>query len=120
VNLRVLHASLASVTAAAGVALLLSGAWSAARRSAPSIRLVLLVRRVTLIAALLAVLVGAVLFAEGRRPHLPLHYLYAFFALAPVPLASTMAARHPRRGGIYHAGAGALLLLMCFRLASTG
>ena len=119
-NLRVLHASLASVTAAAGVALVLSGAWSAAHRSAPSIRLVLLVRRAALITVLLALLVGAVLFLEGRRPHVPLHYLYAFVALATVPLAATLAARQPRRGGIYHAGAGVVLLLMCFRLASTG
>ena len=120
VNLRVLHASLASVTAAAGVALVLSGGWSAARRSAPSIRVVLLVRRVTLIVAVLTVLIGAVLFVEGGRPRVPLHYLYAVLAVAAVPLATTMAARQPRRGGLYHAGAGVVLLLMCFRLASTG
>ncbi|MFN2462997.1 MAG: hypothetical protein ABR573_03720 [Candidatus Dormibacteria bacterium] len=119
-NLRVLHAGVGSVCVAAGAALVLSGGWAAATRSAPAIRLVLLVRRVALIAAGLAVFMGFILLAQGRRPHVPLHYLYAAFALAAVPLASTMAARQPRRGGLYHAGAGVLLLLMCFRLATTG
>jgi hypothetical protein len=120
VSLSVLHAGLASVTAAAGLALVASGAWSAQRRTAPSIRLVLLVRQVTLIAALLAVAVGALLFLGGRRPHIALHYLYAFFAVVAVPLAMSLAARQPRRGGLYHTGAGGLLLLMCFRLLTTG
>ncbi|GAC1331041.1 MAG: hypothetical protein NVSMB17_08840 [Candidatus Dormibacteria bacterium] len=120
VNLRVLHATLASVTAAAGAALLVSGLFAAGRRSAPSIRLVLIVRRVGLIATLLAALGGGALFALGNQRPGGLHYLYAFFALAVIPLATTLAARHPRRGGLYHAGAGLLLLLMCLRLAFTG
>ena len=120
VNLRVLHATLASATAAGGLALVLAGAWAALRRSARAIRLVLLVRQVALVAAVLAVAIGAVQFVQGQRPQVGLHYLYAFFALAVVPLAITMAARQPRRGGLYHAGAGLLLLLMSFRLFATG
>jgi hypothetical protein len=119
-SLSVLHASLASVTAAAGLALVASGAWSALRRTAPSIRMVLLVRQVTVIAALLAAAVGALLFLSGRRPQLALHYLYAFFAVVAVPLAMSLAARQPHRGGLYHMGAGVLVLLMCLRLLTTG
>lgn len=120
VNLTVLHASLAAITAAAGFALLASGAFAALRRTPPSIRLVLLIRQVALVAAVLAAAVGAVLFLAGHRPQLPLHYLYAFFALVAVPLAISLAAREPSRGGFYHAGAGLVLLLMCFRLLTTG
>ena len=119
-SLRVLHSTLGSVSAAAGVALVLSGTWAAVRRSAPSIRLVLLVRRATLVAVLLAAIIGIALLFQGHRPHVGLHYLYAFLAVAAVPLAVSMAARQPRRGGLYHVAAGVLLLLMCFRLFSTG
>ena len=119
-SLTALHATLASVTAAAGFALVASGGWAAWRHDASSIRLVLLVRQVALIAAVLAVVAGGVLLAQGHRPHISLHYLYAFFALAAVPLAISLAARQPRRGAWYHLGAGVLLLLMCFRLATTG
>ncbi|MDQ6747945.1 MAG: hypothetical protein M3010_07580 [Candidatus Dormibacteraeota bacterium] len=119
-SLRVVHAGLATVCAAGAFALIAAGVWAAYRREAQSVRLVLLVRRVTLLAAGLAVVAGAVSLVFGARPHQPLHYLYAAFALAAVPLATSLVARNPRRGGIYHAGAGALLLLMCFRLASTG
>ena len=115
-----MHGTLAALTAAAGLALVLSGGWAAWRRSAPAIRVVLLVRRVALGAALLALLVGAGLFATGARPQAPLHYLYAVLAVAAVPLATTLAARQPRHGGWYHLGAGVLLLLMGFRLLATG
>jgi hypothetical protein len=120
VNITALHATLAAVTAAAGVALVLSGGWAAMRRHASSIRVVLLVRQVALVAAVLALIVGGVLFAQGHRPHVALHYLYAVLALVTVPLAIGLAAREPRRGGWYHLGAGVVLLLMCFRLAATG
>jgi hypothetical protein len=119
-NLRLIHAGLASVTVAGGVALVAAGAWAALRPSATSVRLVLLVRRVALIGAVLALLAGAARYTGGGRPHLGLHYLYAFFAVAAVPLAASMAARRPRHGGLYHLGAGLLLLLMSFRLATTG
>ncbi len=120
VNLRGLHGTLAALTAAAGLALVLSGGWAAWRRSAPAIRVVLLVRRVALGAAVLAVLAGAILFATGARPRAPLHYLYAVLVAVSVPLATTLAARRPQSGGWYHLGAGVLLLLFGFRLLATG
>ena len=119
-NLATLHATLATVTAAAGFAMVASGTWAAIRRDASSIRLVLVVRQAALIGAVLAAAAGAVAFVGGGHPRGGLHYLYAAFALASVPLAISLAARNPRRGGLYHAGAGVLLLLMCFRLATTG
>lgn len=119
-NVKILHSSLASVTAAAAVALIVSGGWATYRRSASSIRLVLLIRRVTLIAAVLAGALGALLFVTGHPPSAGLHLMYGFFALVTVPLAATMAARNPARGGLYHLLAGVLLLGFCFRLAGTG
>jgi hypothetical protein len=120
VKLDALHASLAAVAAGGGFALVLSGGWAAMTRKAAPIRTVLLVRRVALIAVVLAALSGAIQLVTGHPPRVGIHYLYAFFALAAVPLATTMAARNPRRGGWYHCGAGLLLLLMCFRLSLTG
>ena len=69
-------------------------------------------------AAVLAAVIGAVLFISGRRPHSPLHLMYGVLAVIAVPLAATMAARNPRRGGLYHLAAGVLLLGFCFRLAT--
>ena len=118
--MKILHSSLASVTAAAAFALVASGGWALFRKSASSIRLVLLIRRVTIIAAVLAAALGGLLFVTGHRPHAGLHLMYGFFALVAVPVAATMAARNPRRGGLYHVVAGVILLGLCFRLAGTG
>ncbi|MFN2466216.1 MAG: hypothetical protein ABR598_08145 [Candidatus Dormibacteria bacterium] len=117
---RVLHVSLASVTAAAAFALVASGMYALVRRSAYSIRLTLLVRRVAVIAALLTATLGIVLMLAGRRPHDGLHLMYGILAVVVVPAAATMAARNPRRGALYHAGAGLLLLGFCLRLSTTG
>jgi hypothetical protein len=118
VSLRVVHASLASVTAAAAFALIAAGLFAAVRRSEYSIRLVLLVRRVAIIAAVLAAVLGVVLFIGGSRPHSGLHLMYGVLAVIAVPVAAQMAARQPRRGGLYHVLAGLLLLGFCFRLAT--
>ncbi|MGI8609393.1 MAG: hypothetical protein ACR2MY_09235 [Candidatus Dormibacteria bacterium] len=119
-SLKVIHASLASVTAAAGFALVVSAGWATYRRSASSIRLVLLVRRAAIIAALLAGAAGVLLLVTGHRPHALLHVMYGVFALLTVPFAATLAARNPQRGGVYHLVAGILLLGLAFRLAATG
>lgn len=113
-----MHASLASVTAAAAFALIAAGLFAAVRRSEYSIRLVLLVRRVAIIAAVLAAVLGVVLFIGGSRPHSGLHLMYGVLAVIAVPVAAQMAARQPRRGGLYHVLAGLLLLGFCFRLAT--
>ena len=120
VSVKVVHSSLAWVTAAAALALVASGAWAAYRRTAYSIHLVLLIRRVTIIAALLAGAIGGLLFVTGHRPQSGLHLMYGLLALVTVPLAASMAARNPRRGGIYHLLAGVLLLGFWFRLTTTG
>ena len=119
-SIKVLHSSLALVTAAAAIALVLSGAWAAYRRTAYSIRMVLVVRRVTITAALFAGLIGAVLLVTGHRPQSGLHLMYGVLAIVTVPLAASMAARNPGRGGIYHLLAGVLLLGFWFRLSTTG
>ncbi|MDQ6748155.1 MAG: hypothetical protein M3010_08655 [Candidatus Dormibacteraeota bacterium] len=119
-SVRVVHASLASVTAAAAFALVAASVFALAGRSAYAVRLVLMLRRVAILAAGLAAVVGVVLLAGGRRPHQPLHFLYGFFAVAAVPLAASLASRNPRRGALYHLLVGLLLLGLCFRLASTG
>ncbi len=118
VSIRALHASLAAITAAAAIALVAAAGWAALRRTAYSIRLVLLVRRVAILAALLAAGVGVALYIGGRRPHSALHLMYGALAVVAVPLAAQMAARNPRRGGLYHVAAGVLLLGFCFRLAT--
>jgi hypothetical protein len=120
VSTRVLHQSLASVTAAAAFALLVAATVAQLHRSPASISLVLLVRRVAIVAAAMAALTGVVLLVNGRRPREALHLLYGFLAIAAVPLAASLAARNPRRGGLYHLLAGVLLLGLCFRLAGTG
>lgn len=118
-SLRVLHATLATVTAAAAFALIAAAGFALVRKSAYSIRLVLLVRRIAVIAAVLAVAVGAILFIGGSRPHAGLHLMYGFFGVVAVPVAAQLAARNPRRGALYHLLAGLLLLGLCFRLAGT-
>gem|GEM_PF-2229835 len=119
-SVNVLHSSLALVTAAAAIALVASGAWAAYRRTSYSIHLVLVIRRVTIIAVVLAAAVGALLFVTGHRPQAGLHLMYGVLALVTVPVAASMAARNPRRGGIYHLFAGVLLLGFWFRLSTTG
>jgi hypothetical protein len=120
VSLRVLHASLATVTAAAAFALLLAAGFALVRGTAYSIRLVLLVRRVAVVAAIVAGIAGVVLLLTGVRPHEELHLLYGLFALVTVPAAAQLAVRTPQRGALYHLLAAVLLLGVCVRLASTG
>ena len=119
-GIKVLHGSLASVTAAAAIALVVSGAWATYRHTPYSIRLVLVIRRIAITAALLAGAIGALLFVTGHRPQSGLHLMYGVLALVTVPLAASMAARNPGRGGIYHLFAGVLLLGFWFRLSTTG
>ena len=117
---KVLHSSLAAITAAAAIALIVSGAWATYRHTPSSIRLVLVIRRITIIAALLAGAIGALLFLTGHRPQSGLHLMYGVLAIVTVPLAASMAARNPGRGGLYHLLAGVLLLGFWFRLSTTG
>lgn len=119
-SLQVLHATLATVTAAAAFALVAAAGFALVRRSAYSIRLVRLVRRIAVVAAVLVVAVGAMLLITGSRPRAGLHVMYAFFAVVAVPVAAQLAASNPRRGALYHLLAGLLLLGLCFRLAGTG
>jgi hypothetical protein len=67
------------------------------------------------------VVIGAVVYLTGRRPHEELHLLYGLVALGVLPLGSSFAEEAPPgpRAGVL-AVAGALLLGLGWRLAVTG
>jgi hypothetical protein len=102
------------------VALLLSAIVAEVTRRRGAIHLTLLLRRVAIIAVTAAAVVGLALLASGQRPRAGLHLLYGLLAVAVVPVAAELARRTPRRGGLYHAAAGLLLLGIAFRLTTTG
>ena len=66
------------------------------------------------------VLLGALLFAIGRRPQDNLHLVYAFAAIPIMPLARAMARRDRSKARAYQLGGTVLLLGVVFRLATTG
>lgn len=66
------------------------------------------------------VLVGAVLFAIGRRPQSNLHVVYALAAVLVMPVARSLAGRAHSRAHIYQLGGTVLLLGVIFRLSTTG
>jgi peptidoglycan/LPS O-acetylase OafA/YrhL len=69
----------------------------------------------------LQILAGLALFATAARPREPLHLLYGLAALAVLPLAGTFASEAPPRPRAWVLAAACLLLLViAWRLASTG
>jgi hypothetical protein len=69
----------------------------------------------------LQVMAGALDLASGARPAEGLHMLYGIAALATLPIAGTFAADAPLTPRAWVlAGTCALLLLLAWRLASTG
>ncbi|MDQ6682975.1 MAG: hypothetical protein M3Y88_06870 [Chloroflexota bacterium] len=79
------------------------------------------VERLVLLALGSQVVIGAALYLGGARPREPLHLLYGAALLAVIPLASTFAAEAPPRPrGVVMVGAGIVLLLLAWRLRSTG
>jgi len=69
----------------------------------------------------LEVLLGAGAFLGGSRPAETLHLLYGVALLAVLPLASSFAADAPPRARSGVMGfAGVVMLLLVWRLASTG
>ena len=69
----------------------------------------------------LQVATGVALFVSGARPHESLHLLYGLVAIAILPLAGSFASEAPPRPRAWVlAGACMLLLIVAWRLASTG
>ncbi len=69
----------------------------------------------------LVALAGAFAWLSGSRPAESLHYLYAVAALATLPLAASFATEAPpRERAAVMAGTGLVLILLVWRLASTG
>jgi len=69
----------------------------------------------------LQALTGVLLLLAGVRPHETLHLLYGAAALAILPLAGTFASEAPPRPRAWVlVGACLLLLVIAWRLASTG
>jgi hypothetical protein len=66
------------------------------------------------------VILGAALFASGRRPHDGLHLLYAAAAILVMPLARSMVRRDKSKARLYQLGGTVLLLGVVFRLTATG
>jgi len=77
-------------------------------------------RGLTIVIGLQAV-TGALLFIAGDRPRESLHLLYGLAALAILPLAGAFAGEAPLRPRAWVLGGACLLLLVvAWRLASTG
>ena len=69
----------------------------------------------------LQVVLGAVVLLGGARPREPLHFLYGAASLGVIPLARSFAAEAPARPrAAVMVGAAVVLLLLLWRLASTG
>jgi 4-amino-4-deoxy-L-arabinose transferase-like glycosyltransferase len=69
----------------------------------------------------LQVLAGLVLFATAARPRESLHLLYGLAALGILPLAASFASEAPPRPRAWVLAAACLILLVvAWRLASTG
>jgi hypothetical protein len=70
---------------------------------------------------LVQVVVGAIVFLTGARPTEWLHLVYGIAILAVIPLATTFASEAPprSRSGVL-AVAGLVILLLAWRLLSTG
>ena len=66
------------------------------------------------------VIVGALLFATGRRPQTNLHVAYALAAVVVMPVAMSLARQNPLRARLYQLGGTALLLGVLVRLVATG
>jgi len=115
-----LHATFALAAYAAAAALLLSGLFAHFRPLRLPIQLTLIARRFGIPVIAGAAVLGLLLLGTGARPREWLHFLYAAVALAAVPVAARLAALEPRRGGLYHAAAGLLLLGILYRLTTTG
>jgi hypothetical protein len=78
-------------------------------------------RRVLTVFIGLQVASGVVLFVSSARPHESLHVLYGLVAIAILPLAGSFASEAPPRPrALVLAGSCAVLLLIAWRLASTG
>lgn len=68
----------------------------------------------------LQVVIGALLFATGRRPQTLLHLVYAAAALATMPVARALARGSQGNARWYQLGATLLLLGLLLRLFGTG
>ena len=78
-------------------------------------------RRALTVVIGLQVATGVVLFVSGARPHESLHLLYGLVAIAILPLAGAFASEAPPRPRAWVlVGACLLLLIVAWRLASTG
>ena len=66
------------------------------------------------------VIVGALLFATGRRPQTNLHVAYALAAVVVMPVAMSLARQNPSRARFYQLGGTVLLLGVVLRLVATG
>jgi heme A synthase len=66
-------------------------------------------------------LVGVVIFANGRRPHDNLHWLYGVLLVIALPLAMTyVSGRNPRREPLVYGIAGLFMAGLSIRALTTG
>ncbi len=78
-------------------------------------------RRALTVVLGLQVATGVVLFVSGARPHESLHLLYGLVVIAILPLAGAFGSEAPPRPRAWVlVGACLLLLVVAWRLASTG
>jgi heme A synthase len=113
-----LHGLGASIVLGAGLLFVIGSALLSRRGGSPWVD-----RAGMVVAALLAAeaVLGAITWLGGNRPRESLHYLYAVAALATLPIAATFASEAPPRPrAVVMAVAGALLVILTWRLASTG
>jgi hypothetical protein len=115
-----LHGTLGFLILVAGLLFALVGgitAWLGRGGDAWVVRLRLVLEGILVV----QVLVGAVVFISGARPTEWLHFVYGVAILAVIPLATTFASEAPprARSGVL-AVAGVVILLLAWRLLSTG
>jgi heme A synthase len=66
-------------------------------------------------------LVGVLMFANGRRPHDNLHWLYGVLLVIVLPLAMTyVSGREPRREPLVYGIAGLFMAGLSIRALTTG
>jgi hypothetical protein len=115
-----LHATLGVLILAAGVLFALAAgsvAWLGRGGDVWVARLRLVLEFVLVV----QVVIGAAVFLTGARPTEWLHLVYGVAILAAIPLATTFASEAPprARSGVL-AVAGVVILLLAWRLLSTG
>jgi heme A synthase len=66
-------------------------------------------------------LVGALMFANGKRPHDNLHWLYGILLVILLPIAATyVSGREPRREPLIYGIAGLFMAGLTIRAFTTG